>query len=195
MIADSFITHICWRHTACWALSSVVETQLWTPHARPLESWSLRCGGGRQTNQQIGDYVSWHLLLWAKVKPGKERVCRVVRRTLFHSWWGELCLLTCWRDALRKRGNHIRVWGASRQQEGMCKGPGSTRLWGFRVQQMSNQYCSWCCLKNGHIEGDTTAERRGQGETLRSGWRFSWGADGQSLGGESRGDRTSLPPA
>ena len=124
MIADSFLAHICWRHTACWALSSVVETQLWTPHARSLESWILRCGGGRQTNQQIGDDVSWHLLLWVKVKPGKERVYRVVRRMPFHSWWGELCLLTCWRDALRKWGNHICVWGASRQQEGMCKGPG-----------------------------------------------------------------------
>ena len=56
------------------------------------------------------------------------------------------------------------------------------------------QYCSWYRPGNRHIEDDTTAERRGQGEMLGSGQRFSWGGDRQSWRGESRGVRTSLPP-
>ena len=44
------------------------------------------------------------------------------------------------------------------------------------------QYCSWYRPGNRHIEDDTTAERRGQGEMLGSGQRFSWGVTGSHGG-------------
>lgn len=179
MIADNFITHICWRHTPSW-----LSSQWWNTAGRHMPGpWKvLELAALRRADKPTSKLVTMSAGTYcyeAKVKPGS-RGCA--------GWWGGPCFTAgegalppnMLERCLRKRGI-ISVSGELDSRRA-CARPWEQKAVGL-------QGCSRCPTSTAHgavsrtdIGGDTTAERRGQGELAVG--RASLGAQpkGQSLG-------------